>query len=98
MPLTDTACRKAKPEAKPKRMTDGGGLYLEVMPNGSKYWRLKYRHAGKEKRLALGVYPEVGLKEARTSRDEARRLLREGVDPSVAKRAAKLAQAGGDSF
>jgi integrase len=98
MALTDTACRKAKPEAKPKRMADGAGLYLEVMPNGSKYWRLKYRHGGKEKRLALGVYPEVGLKEARTSRDAARRLLRDGVDPGIAKRAAKLAQAGSDSF
>jgi integrase len=98
MALTDTACRKTKPEVKPKRMADGGGLYLEVMPNGSKYWRLKYRYAGKEKRLALGVYPEIGLKEARDHRDAARRLLRDGVDPSVARKASKLAQAGGDSF
>lgn len=98
MPLTDPACRKAKPEAKPRRMADGCGLYLEVMPNGSKYWRLKYRYGGKEKRLALGVYPEVGLKDARSKRDAARRLLSEGVDPGAVKRAAKIAQAGGDSF
>lgn len=98
MSLTDTACRKAKSESKPKRMADGGGLYLEVMPNGSRYWRLKYRYAGKENRLALGVYPEVSLKDARERRDAARRLLREGVDPAVARRAAKMAQAGGDSF
>src|SRR3954467_15144115 len=98
MKLNDMAVRKAKPETKSYKMSDGGGMYLEVMPNGSKYWRLKYRHAGKEKRLALGVYPEVGLKEARVSRDAARKLLREGVDPSIAKRAAKIAQAGGDSF
>lgn len=98
MPLTDPACRKATPEAKPKRLADGGGLYLEVMPNGSKYWRLKYRFGGKEKRLALGVYPEVSLKDARVKRDEARRQLREGFDPGAAKRAARIAQTGGDSF
>ncbi|MDO9101574.1 MAG: Arm DNA-binding domain-containing protein [Candidatus Nitrotoga sp.] len=57
--LTDVAIKKAKPEAKSYKMADGGGMYLEVMPNGSKYWRLKYRFGGKEKRLALGVYPEV---------------------------------------
>jgi integrase len=98
MPLTDTACRKAKPADRPIRLAEGAGLYLEVVPNGSKYWRLKYRLAGKEKRLAIGVYPEIGLKEARDSRDAARRLLRDGVDPSIAKRAAKIALAGGDSF
>lgn len=98
MALTDTACRKAKPEAKPKRMADGSGLYLEVMPNGSKYWRLKYRYAGKEKRLALGVYPEVSLKEARDHQDAARRLLREGLDPGIARKSAKIAQTGRDSF
>lgn len=57
--LIDVAIKKAKPEAKSYKMADGGGMYLEVMPNGSKYWRLKYRFGGKEKRLALGVYPEV---------------------------------------
>ncbi len=98
MPLTDSACRNAKPDAKPKRFTDGGGMYLEVMPNGSKYWRLKYRFGGKEKRLALGVYPEVSLKEARARRDEARRQLSASIDPGLAKKAAKIALAGGESF
>ena len=98
MPLNDPACRNAQPQPKPRRMADGGGLYLEVMPNGSKYWRLKYRFAGKEKRLALGVYPEVSLKAARDKRDEARRQLRDGSDPGLAKKAAKIALAGGESF
>ena len=60
-------------------------MYLEVMPNGSRYWRLKYRVGGKEKRLALGVYPEVTLAEARDKRADARKLLAAGIDPSVAK-------------
>lgn len=98
MSLTDPACRKAQPEAKIRRLADGAGLYLEVNPNGSKYWRLKYRYGGKEKRLAIGVYPEVSLKEARDKRDAARRILREGTDPGAAKRAAKLSQTGADSF
>src|SRR3546814_20632624 len=63
---------------KPVRLFDGRGLYLEATPTGRRYWRLKYRYAGKEKRLALGVYPEVTLAEARTYRDDARRQLREG--------------------
>lgn len=57
MRLTNTACKNAKPKEKAYKLADGGGLYLEVMPNGSKYWRLKYRFVNKEKRLALGVYP-----------------------------------------
>ena len=89
MALTDTTCRNAKPEKKPRKLSDGGGLYLEVMPTGSKYWRLKYRIAGKEKRLAIGVYPEVSLKEAREKRDEAKKLIREGIDPSQAKKEQK---------
>ena len=68
------------------------------MPNGSRYWRLKYRFGGKEKRLALGVYLAVGLKAARDKRDSARRQIGDGIDPSVAKRAAKIALAGADSF
>lgn len=68
-------------------------MYLEVMPNGSKYWRLKYRYNGKEKRLAFGVYPEVSLKAARELRDKARELLRQGVDPSENRKAARTAQA-----
>jgi integrase len=91
MKLSDTAVKKAKPEAKAKayRMADGDGMYLEVAPNGSKYWRLKYRHAGKEKRLALGVYPEISLKDARGRREDARKLIAKGVDPGEAKQAQK---------
>lgn len=89
MPLTDTAIRNAKPSEKPIRLFDGGGLYLEVAPSGGKWWRLKYRFAGKEKRLSLGVYPEIGLKEARDRREEAKRLLGEGIDPSVERKVQK---------
>ena len=72
MPLTDTAIRDATPADKPVRMFDAGGLYLEVSPGGGRWWRLKYRYKGKEKRLSLGVYPEVSLKAARERRDESR--------------------------
>lgn len=85
--LTATAVRNAKPREKTYRLADGGGLYLEVTPRGGRYWRLKYRHLGKEKRLALGVYPEVGLAQAREARDAARKLIAQGADPSAAKRA-----------
>jgi integrase len=91
-PLTDSAIRAAKPKDKPYKLSDGQGLYLEVMPGGSKLWRLKYRHAGKEKRLALGAYPAVPLQKARQRRDEARQQLAEGIDPSEQKKAAKRAQ------
>ena len=97
MKLSDTAVRKAKPQAKPYKMADGGGMYLEVTPNGSKYWRLKYRYGGKEKRLAFGVYPDVTLADARTRREEARKLLANGADPGAVKqtqkRQAKIAAA-----
>ncbi|AND68365.1 integrase [Dyella thiooxydans] len=93
MALTDIAARKATPRDKPYRLADAAGLYLEVMPNGSRYWRLKYRFAGKEKRLALGVYPEVPLSKAREERDKARRLIARGVDPSAARKEAKQARA-----
>ncbi|OZB73534.1 MAG: hypothetical protein B7X36_09275 [Thiomonas sp. 14-64-326] len=63
MPLTDTAIRNAKPGAKSVKMFDGAGLYLEITPSGGKLWRLKYRFMGAEKRLALGAYPAVGLKD-----------------------------------
>jgi len=96
MPLTDTACRQTKPTSKPVKLADGGGLYLLVNQTG-KYWRWDYRHAGKRKTLALGVYPEVGLARARERHQGARKLLDAGVDPSQArkddKRAAKLAAA-----
>lgn len=93
MPLTDTKIRKTEPGEKPIRLFDQRGLYLEVSPAGGKWWRLKYRFDGKEKRLSLGVYPDVNLKDARDRCDETRRLLKSGVDPSVNRKAAKLAQA-----
>jgi hypothetical protein len=69
MPLTDTAIRNAKPGEKPIKLFDERGLYLEISPTGGKWWRLKYRFGGREKRLSLGVYPDVGLKDARDRRD-----------------------------
>jgi integrase len=90
MPLTDTAIRNVKPAARTAKLYDQQGMYLEVAPTGGKWWRLKYRFDGREKRLSLGVYPEVGLKEARTRRDEARKLLASGVDPSENRKAIKL--------
>lgn len=92
MPLSDTAIRNAKPADKPRKLADGGGLYIEVAPSGGKWWRFKYRFEGKEKRLSLGVYPDVGLKDARDKHAEARKLLAAGVDPSANKKAAKAAQ------
>jgi len=89
MALTDAAIRKAKPTSKAQRMFDGGGLYLELSPAGGRWWRLKYRHDGKEKRLSLGVYPDVTLSGARLRRDEARKLLATGIDPSAHRKAAK---------
>ncbi|WP_321964191.1 tyrosine-type recombinase/integrase [Paraburkholderia sp. J7] len=92
MSLTDLAIRNAAPREKPYRLADAAGMYLEITPAGGKYWRLKYRYGGKEKRLALGVYPETALKQARERRDAARQLLSQGVDPSVARKAEKQAQ------
>jgi len=86
MPLTDSKLRTLD---KPGKHFDGGGLYLEVTNAGGRYWRLKYRFGGKEKRLAFGVYPEVSLKDARTRRDEARRILDNGADPGAVKREQK---------
>lgn len=93
MPLTDTAIRKAKPTDKPQRLFDGGGLYLEISPAGGKLWRWKYRHGGKEKRLALGTYPDVSLSEARQRHAEARKLLAAGIDPGEQRKAEKAAGA-----
>ncbi len=84
--LNNKVCEAAKPKEKPYRLADGGGLYLEVMPSGSKCWRLKYRYIGKEKRLAFGVYPIVTLADARAKRDKAKKLLDQGIDPSEAKK------------
>jgi len=87
MPLRDTTVRKAKPSANRKKLSDGGGLHVLVKPNGGKLWRLAYRFAGKQKTLALGAYPTVSLAEARTQRDEAKKLLARSVDPSVQRKA-----------
>ncbi len=83
MALNDLIIRNAKPLAKAYKLSDEKGLFLLVSPNGSRYWRLKYYFAGKEKLLALGVYPEVKLAEAREKRDQARKLLSQSIDPSV---------------
>lgn len=82
MYLSDTACRNAKPKTRPYKISDGHGLYLEIAPSGSKWWRLKYRFGGKENRISLGVYPTVSLKEAREKREAERKRLADGVDPS----------------
>ncbi|MDE2755504.1 MAG: integrase arm-type DNA-binding domain-containing protein, partial [Acidobacteriota bacterium] len=92
MSLSDIAIRRARPGNKARKMFDGRGLYLEVAPRGGKYWRLKYRFAGKEKRLSLGVYPDVSLKEARQGCEDARRLLTREIDPSEHRRALKAAR------
>ena len=89
MALSGKTAAHAKAAPKPYRLFDGDGLYLEISPTSAKYWRLKYRFDGKEKRLALGVYPEVGLKIARGHSEEARKLLRNGVDPGEHRKVAR---------
>lgn len=91
-PLTDTKVRTAKPEGKPVALFDGGGLYLLVTPSGGKLWRLKYRFDGNEKLLSLGAYPEISLADARQRRDEARRNVAHGINPSSLRKAQKQAQ------
>jgi hypothetical protein len=91
LPLTDTKTRNAKPGTKPLRLFDERGLYLEVSPAGGKWWRLKYRFGGKEKRLSLGTYPGVSLNAARDRRDDARKLIVNGIDPSDNRKAKKAA-------
>ena len=93
MSLTDTAIRNAKPGAKPVKLFDERGLFLLVTPAGGKWWRLRYKFAGKEKLLSLGIYPDVGLKEARTRRDAARKLLADRIDPGEHRKAAKASRA-----
>ncbi|EBG5865744.1 DUF4102 domain-containing protein [Salmonella enterica subsp. enterica] len=92
MPLTDAKVRALKPREKTYRLGDAGGLYVEVATNGSRYWRMKYRVAGKEKRLAFGVYPDVSLADAREKRDVAKKILAAGGDPGETKKSEKLAQ------
>ncbi|MGA3035303.1 MAG: integrase arm-type DNA-binding domain-containing protein, partial [Terracidiphilus sp.] len=92
MPLTEAKIKNAKPQPeKAVRLYDRDGLYLEVAPSGGKWWRIKYRFAGRENRLSLGVHPEVSLRDARERRDEARKLVTRGIDPSQQKKIEKAA-------
>lgn len=83
MPLTDLKIKHLKPETKTVRYSDGRGLYLEISPTGGKWWRFKYRFGGKEKRISLGVYPDINLKDARLRCEDAKRKIKEGIDPSL---------------
>lgn len=100
MPLSATRVKNAEIRKKQYKLSDEKGMYLLITPNGSKYWRLKYRYSGKEKTLALGVYPDVSLADARDRRDDARKLLAHDVDPGEAKKARKRKQVqqADDSF
>jgi len=89
--LTDSRIRSARTIEKPKKLFDGGGLFLFVTPVGGKLWRLKYRFQSKEKLLSLGAYPHVSLKDARTKRDEAKAILARGIDPGEKKKAEQRA-------
>lgn len=91
--LTDTAIRKTKPADKQKKLADGGGMYLLIKPDDGRYWRMDYRHDGKRKTLALGVYPTVTLADARLRREDARRLLANGKDPGAIRKTQKEAKA-----
>ena len=89
MPLTDDAIRNAKPGTRPLKLFDERGLFLLVAPTGGKLWRFRYRFGGKQNGLTLGVYPSVGLEDARKGRDEARQLLAQGIDPAKVRREEK---------
>jgi integrase len=92
MLINDTRIRNTKPAGKPQKLFDGGGLFLLLQPNGSRWWRLKYRFDGREKTLSLGVYPEVSLKQARERREALRRTIADGVDPSAIRKSEKRAR------
>jgi hypothetical protein len=92
MALTEPTIRNAKPADKPRKLFDGGGLYLLVSPNRGKYWRLKYRFGGNEKTLSFGVYPSVTLADARNLRDEARTRLAAGADPGEVRKERRVTQ------
>ncbi|MBN9589472.1 MAG: hypothetical protein BGN85_10345 [Alphaproteobacteria bacterium 64-11] len=92
MSLTNTAIKAARPQPRPYKLFDEKGLFLSVEPTGGRLWRFKYRYNGKEKKLALGAYPDVGLKEAREKRDEARALLAAGIDPGQKRKSDRQAQ------
>ncbi len=94
MALTDSSVRNAKPSDKSYRLFDSRGLSLEVEPNGGKWWRFKYRFYGKEKVISLGTYPDMSLYQAREGREEARRQISEGIDPSEYRKAVKTAKLG----
>lgn len=87
--LTESSISKAVPRDKAFTLSDGGGLFLLITPNGGKWWRLRYWLGGRENRLSLGVYPRVGLTDARKRRDEARRLIDQGTDPAIVRRQEK---------
>jgi integrase len=93
MKLSDAKCRTARPTDRITKLADGHGLYLHVMPSGARYWRLDYRFDGKRKTLALGVYPEISLAEARAGRDKARKLLREGTNPAQQRKIERIHRA-----
>lgn len=92
MALSDTAARQAKPRAKAYKLADGGGLFLYVTPAGSRLWRWKYRHGGKERLMSFGAYPAVSLSQARDLHRQARELLASGIDPMIERKADKAAQ------
>jgi len=91
MALTAAAIRNIKVRAKPYKLTDGDGLFLYVTPNGGRYWRMNYRHLGKQKTLAFGVWPDTGLAEAREQREAARKVLARGDDPAEKIRLDRIA-------
>ncbi|WP_270670091.1 MULTISPECIES: tyrosine-type recombinase/integrase [unclassified Aeromonas] len=97
MPLTDAKIRNTKPADKPLKLTDGGGLYLEVRPTGTRLWRLRYRIDGKENVFAIGGYPEIGLADARDAREKAKPLIRQGIHPSHNRQAERLANSAANA-
>lgn len=98
MALTDIKVKSIKPTDKSVKVTDGQGMFLLVKPSGAKYWRFQYRFSGKQKVLALGVYPTISLGDARRKRDEARKLISNGIDPSEKKKEDKIEQSGALTF
>jgi Arm DNA-binding domain len=94
MPLTDTTVRSAKAGHKPRKISDGGGLFLLVQPGGGKLWRLACRFGGKQQTQALGIYPEVSPAQARSGRNEANKLLAQGIDPSAQRKRDKQVAGG----
>ncbi len=98
MALTNVFLKNATPKGKPYKVFDGEGLYIEIRPNGGKWWRLKYRYGGKEKRISLGTYPEISLKQARSERAKAKDLLARGVDPSEDRKLSEKVESGENSF